>query len=199
MQLEISRPITVFIKFTGEKPLCFKLSGKTNGLYYFRHLPPGTPRIKFNIVDADTYTANVPFEVVKTSAIETPNQYPELPPAQRKRYKDVTFVYNPNLTGTPARIYTATGIIEHSPMYMALPRPVRLFIDLHEEGHLFYATEEFCDVWALVSYLRMGYNRSMAFYTLYHILGKTDANIKRLEFLLTQIKITADESNQFKA
>lgn len=199
MQLEISRPVTVFIKFTAEKPLCFKLSGKANGLYYFRHLPPGTPRIKFNIVDPDTYTANVPFEVVKTSAIETPNQYPQLPPAQRQRYKNVTFIYNPDLKGTPARIYTATGVIEHGPTYLAMPKPIRLFIDLHEEGHLFYATEEYCDVWALVSYLRMGYNRSMAFYTLYHILGKTDVNIKRLEFLLNQIKITADETNQFKA
>lgn len=199
MQLKISRPVTVFIKFTGEKPLCFKLTGEKNGLYYFRHLPPGTPRIKFNIVDADNYTANVPFEVVKTSAVETPAQYPELPPAQRTRIKPVTFVYNPDLKGTPARIYTATGIIEHSPEYLKLPRPIRLFIDLHEEGHLFYATEEYCDIWALVNYLRMGYNRSMAFYTLYHILGKTDTNLKRLEFLLTQINITADASNKFKA
>lgn len=199
MQIEITRPVTLFIKFTGEKPLCFKLTGKRLGLYYFRYLPPGTPRIKFNIIDADTYTANVPFDIVKTTAVETPAQYPELPPAERTRIKDVKFIYNPNLTGTPARIYTATGVIEHSPQWKALPRPIRLFIDLHEQGHLFYATEEYCDVWALVNYLRMGYNRSMAFYTLYNILGKTDNNIKRLEYLLTQIKITADANNDFKA
>ena len=198
MQLEISRPVTVFIKFTGEKPLCFKLSGEKYGLYYFRHLWPGTPRIKFNIVDPDTYTANVPFEVTNTSAIETPQNYPELPPAQRSRFKDVTFEYDPNLTGTPAQIYTQSGVIVHGPSYMALPRPIRLFIDLHEQGHLFYVTEEYCDLWALVSYLRMGYNRSMAYYTLYHILGYSAANINRLKFLLTQIKITADASNEFK-
>lgn len=199
MQLKINDPQTVYIKFTEEKPLCFTLTGEKWGLYYFRHLPPGTPRIKFNIVDPDKFNSNVPFEIVKTVAIETPAQYPALPPAERARIKPVTFVYNKNLTGTPARIYTATGIIEHGPEYMRLPRPIRLFIDLHEEGHLFYATEEYCDLWALVNYLRMGYNRSMAFYTLYNILGKTESNIKRLEFLLTQIKITADANNKFKA
>lgn len=180
-------------------PLCFTLTGKENGLYYFRHLPPGTPRIKLNIPDADTYTGNVPFEIVKTVAIETPEQYPELPPAERSRYKNVRYVYNATLTGTPARIFTNTGIIEHSPAYFQYPKPIRLFIDLHEEGHLFYATEEYCDMWALVSYLRQGYNRSMAFYTLYTILGQSAANVQRLEYLLTQIKITADANNSFKA
>lgn len=180
-------------------PLCFTLTGEENGLYYFRHLPPGTPRIKLNIVDPDTYEGNVPFDIVKNVAVETPEQYPELPPAERKRYKDVKFIYNKNLTGTPARIFTNTGIIEHSAEYYTYPKPIRLFIDLHEEGHLFYATEQYCDLWALISYLRMGYNRSMAFYTLYSILGQSAQNIKRLEFLLTQIKITADASNEFKA
>lgn len=199
MTLEVSRPVTVFIRFTAEMPLLFELTGENNGLYYFRHLPPGTPRIKFNIVDPDTYTANVPFEVVKTTAVETPAKYPELPPAERARYQPVKFVYNPDLTGTPARIYSAIGLIEHGPEYYKYPNPIRLFIDLHEEGHLFYATEEFCDVWALVNYLRMGYNRSMAYYTLYHILGKSEQNINRLKNLLDQIKITADENNSFKA
>lgn len=180
-------------------PLYFSLTGEKNGLYYFRHLKPGTPRIKFNIVDPDIYQSNVPFEVTETRAVETPVNYPVLPPAERNRYKPVTFVYNPNLKGTPACIYSKTGIIEHGPKYFTLPRPIRLFIDLHEEGHLFYATEEYCDIWALVNYLRMGYNRSMAYYTLYNILGKSSANIKRLEFLLTQINVTADASSNFKA
>ena len=199
MILDVNRPVTVFIKFTGEMPLLFELTGRENGLYYFRHLPPGTPRIKFNLVDPDAYTGSVPFEVVKTTAIETPARYPELPPAERNRYKPVTFIFDPSLTGTPARIYSNTGIVVHGPTYYNYPKPIRLFIDLHEEGHLFYATEEYCDVWALVNYLRMGYNRSMAYYTLYHILGKTEANVNRLKFLLEQIKVTADENNQFKA
>jgi hypothetical protein len=197
--LKINRPVTVFIKFTGEMPLRFTLTGKANGLYYFRFLPPGTPRIKFNIVDADEYTPSVPIEVIKTTAIETPARYPELPPAERARYKDVTFKYNPDLKGTPARIYSATGIIEHGPAYYSYPKPIRLFIDLHEEGHLFYASEMNCDLWALVNYLRMGYNRSMAYYTLYTILGQSAENIQRLKKLLDNINVTSDENNSFKA
>jgi hypothetical protein len=180
-------------------PRYFTLTGKANGLYYFRHLPIGTPRIRFNIVDPDIYYGNAPFEVVKTTSIKTPEQYPELPPAQRKRYGPVTFVYNPNLLNTPARIFSNTRIIEHGPKYMTFPRPIRLFLDLHEEGHLFYATEEYCDLWALVSYLRMGYNQSMAYYALYNILRRSPGNIRRLQFLMKQIKISQDAANPFKA
>jgi hypothetical protein len=180
-------------------PRYFSLTGKRNGLYYFRHLRPGTPRIKFNIVDPDEYVSNVPFDVVKTVAVETPVRYPKLPAAERNRMKEVTFVYNPNLVGTPACIYSQSGIIEHGPSYYKLPKPMRLFIDLHEQGHLLYKTEKYCDLWALVNYLRMGYNRSVAFYTLYNILGQSAENINRLEILLNNIETTSDANNQFKA
>jgi hypothetical protein len=169
------------------------------GLYYFRHLPPGTPRIKFNIVDPDSYSANVPFDIVKVTAIQTPEQYPALPAAERDRFKDVTFKYNPNLTGTPARIYSKSGVIEHGPDYMSFPRPVRLFIDLHEQGHLLYKTEEKCDLWALVNFLRMGYNKSTAFYALHNVLNSTPQNIKRLDNLLHNINISSDANNPYKA
>ena len=193
MQLRVSNPATIYIRFTGEFPRYFALSDSKDKLYYFRYLDGKTPRIKFNIVTPDVYTGNYPFEVLKITAIQTPDRYPVLPPAQRNRFKEPEFVYNPGLVGTPARIYTDTGIIEHSKEYYSYPQPVRLFIDLHETGHFFYSTEEYCDMWALVNYLRMGYNRSTAYYTLYKILKYSAANISRLEFLLTQIDITKDE------
>lgn len=199
MQVKVNRPVTIYIRFTAEMPTRFELYGEKLGLYYFRNLPKGTPRIKMNIVDPDTYMANVPFEITKTVAVETPAQYPELPPAERDRYKQVSFVYDPTLVGTPAAIYTETGVIVHSAEYYTLPRPIRLFIDLHEQGHLFYYTEEYCDLWALISYLRMGYNRSMAYYTLREILGVSQGNIHRMNTLLKKIQITADASNEFKA
>ena len=171
-------------------PRKFCLFNKAGELYYFRYLDGKTPRIKFNIVEPDEYSGNTPFDVVKTTAIETPETYPKLPPAERDRWKDLKFVYNPNLKGTPARIFSDSGVVEHSPEYYEYPKPIRLFLDLHESGHLLYKTEEYCDLWALINYLRMGYNRSMAYYTLYHILRRTSANLDRLNFLLSQIQIT---------
>lgn len=190
MQLKISRPVTVYISFKNGMPRYFSLTGEKNGLYYFRYLDGKTPRIKFNIVDPDTYDSNFDFNIVKTVAVETPAVYPELPAAERDRFKEVTFRYDPSLQGTPAAIYSYTGEIVHGPSYYKLPRPIRLFIDLHEQGHLFYKTESFCDLWALVNYLRMGYNRSMAYYTLSNILGESQENISRLESLFSNIQIT---------
>lgn len=195
MPLNVKSPKTVYIKFTGELPKLFQLRNDIGELYYFRYLDGRTPRIKFNIVEPGTYKGSCDFATSKVVPIETPQTYPTLPPAQRSRFKELTYVFNKDLTGTPARIFTDSGIVEHSPEYYSFPKPIRLFIDLHESGHLFYSNEIFCDLWALVNYLRMGYNRSMAYYTLAQILKVTPANVERLKFLLTQIDVTQEANN----
>lgn len=195
MPLNVKQPKTVYIKFTGECPKLFQLWNDKSELYFFRYLDGKTPRIKFNIVEPGVYKSSSDYAISKIVPIETPSTYPKLPPAQRSRFKDVTYVFNPNLQGTPARIFTDTGIVEHSPLYYSYPKPIRLFIDLHESGHLFYSSEIYCDLWALINYLRMGYNRSMAYYTLAQILKVTPANIERLKYLLTQIDATQENTN----
>lgn len=100
---------------------------------------------------------------------------------------------NKNLEGTPARIYTDTGIIEVSTSFISFPPPVRLFLLLHETGHFLYVTEEYCDLWALINFLRMGYNRSTAYYTLDKILSRSPQNIDRIKFLLTQISVNTGQ------
>lgn len=174
-------------------PKYFCLYDSKGRVYYFRFLDGKTPRIKFNIPDADTYTGNHAFSLIKTTGIQLPDSYPTLPPAERDRWKTPTFVFNPSLTGTPARIFTDTGVIEHSPDYYSYPPPVRLFLDLHETGHFLYTTEMYCDLWALLNFLRMGYNRSTAYYTLDKILSRTAENMDRLKFLLTQITVNGDQ------
>jgi hypothetical protein len=192
-ELRIGNPATIYIYFPGpEFPKYFCLKDQNGNLYYFRFLDGKTPRIKFNIPDSAVYTSNVPFCIIKIVAIEIPPNFPVLPQAQRDREKESTIIFNPDLQGTPARIFTDSGIIEVSKEFYSYPAPVRLFILLHETGHYFYTSEESCDMWALVNYLRMGYNRSMAFYTLYKILRYTNANIERLQYLLNNIKSTSD-------
>ena len=194
MQLKTNNPSTVYVDFsTTTLPKYFCLYDSKGRIYYFRFMDGKTPRIKFNLPDPDTYTGNISFHVYKTTDIQLPDSYPALPPAERNRWKEPTFVFNPDLTGTPARIFTDTGVIEHSPQYYTYPPPVRLFLDLHESGHFLYTTEMYCDLWALVNFLRMGYNRSTAYYTLDKILSRTSENIDRLKFLLTQITVNGDD------
>ncbi len=191
--LNVNSPCTVYIKFTGEQPKLFKLFNSKHGLYHFRYLNGKTPRIKFNIPDEGIYKGNVPFDVLKIVPIEIPDMYPELPSPERDRWKDVSMSYNPNLYDTPVRIFTETGLIETGPKYYEYPAPIRLFLLLHEQGHLFYKTEEYCDMWALVNYLRMGYNRSMAYYALSNILKNTPHNMYRLKCAFENIQKTQTE------
>lgn len=190
MQVIVNKPSTVYIRFLHEVPKKFELSNENGELYYMRYLDGKTPRIKFNIIDNGEYTGNYAFEVVKISDIEIPENLPSLPTPERDRIKPYKFVNNFSLVNTPARIFTGTGVIELSRQFYEYPKPIQEFIKLHEIGHFYYKTEEFCDLFALVNYLKSGGNRSMAFYSLSHVLKKTPNNLDRLKFLLHNIQKT---------
>ena len=193
--ITVDRPVTLYIKFpAGVFPRYVEFRNNRGDIEYFRVLYGKLNRIKLNLVKGGTYFSNQPFEIVKMTSIEIPKQFPKLPPAERNRWKPLKFVDNPALKGTPARIFTETGVVEHGPDYYKYPKCVREFIDLHEQGHLFYKTEEYCDLWALVNYLRLGYNRSTAYWTLCNVLKKTPANVQRIEQLVFNIKKTQNES-----
>jgi hypothetical protein len=184
-----NKPQTYYIRFTAEMPKLFLLYDSKGEVYYFRYLDGKTPRIKFNVVDEGTYTGNVPFEVVKETGIEIPDSFPRLPNADRDRWKPVKLVHNPSMkTTTPIRIFTDSGVIEANDRFFGFIRPVRIFLFLHEKGHLFYSKEEDCDLYALVNFLRMGYNQSTAYYTLRNVLSRTDENLKRLKTIFANIQ-----------
>jgi hypothetical protein len=106
-------------------------------------------------------------------------------------------------------------VIELSREFYDLAKPIRVFILLHELGHFYFGitdadvakansmkdgkewlkqkadeSETKCDLFALVNYLKMGYNRSMAFYALSKVLKKSKANETRLKALLDNIQKT---------
>lgn len=121
---------------------------------------------------------------------------PRLPPAERDRVKDEVIKFNPNLTDSPARIFTemTPAVIETSRGFYDLPDPIKLFLLLHEKGHQFYKTEKYCDLYAFVNYLRMGYNRSMAYYSLIKILRRTKENVDRIKKMFETISKSTGEA-----
>jgi hypothetical protein len=172
-------------------PRTFKLLEESGKTYYFRYLDGKTMRIKFNVPDAGNYKTNVPIKVVKIASIEIPEKYPELPPAVRDRWKDVKEWYNPELdaiASTPIRIYTDSGVVEYGNKFLSYPKPIQVFLMQHEKGHFFYTNEEHCDMFALLNYIRMGYNQSNAYYALSHILQRHPANVERLKTLFNNIQ-----------
>lgn len=218
--LKINKPCTVYISFTGPNPAMFNLHHEKHGLYYFRDLQGKIPRIKFNLCHSGVYKSNVNFDVIKVVPIEIPESLPVLPEYERKDIKDFQIVKNPNLIGSPARVFVKEGIIEHGRDYYKYPKPVRVFITLHEIGHFFYGltTEDFkkaeqmseaegqnylrwkkaesekkCDLFALIHYLQMGYNRSMAFYSLKKVLSRSQDNINRIKSLVNNIEKTQNK------
>jgi hypothetical protein len=190
-RIDITGPSTVYIKFADTMPHTFLVYMSNGVVEYFRHMDGKTPRMKFNLVRPDTYTTSVPVEVLKIVGVEIP-KLPELPAPERDRYKgEPDTLYDPNWTVSPASIFTDENLIIHGPLWKAQIPPIRFFIDLHEMGHCWYVTEQYCDLYAFVNFLRMGYNRSTAFYALSKVLRSSPANIERLKNILSNIQNTS--------
>lgn len=189
MKVTAEKPCTVYVRFLGVTPVQFELYDTAGDLYFFRALH-NTPRIKFNIVHPGTYSSNAPFEVVKITDIEIPSTLPALPAFERNREKPLDIQFNADLDSSPARIFSHTGKIEVGARFYELPKAVRLFILLHEAGHLYYETETKCDMFALIHFLKMGYNRSTAFYALSRVLRRTKEATERLNALIGYIQKT---------
>lgn len=186
-------PSTVYISFPSEMPKLFVVYSSDGIAEYFRYMDGKTPRIKFNLPVEDTYTCNVPFDIVKIVTVEIP-ALPQLPPPERDRYKgEPDIIYDENWTESVASCFTDENIIVHGPAWAALIPPIRIFIDLHEVGHMFYVTEEFCDLFAYVNFMRMGYNRSTAFFSLSKVLKQSEQSVNRIRSITDVIKKTTGE------
>lgn len=182
---KIVQPSTVL--FTFDEPPQYVNVYLKNELYYFRNLGGKFYKIKFNVKHPGKYFIDVDCANIKVIPIEiTPLNF-ELPEPDRQRLKPFQFIYNSELTGTPARNYTNTGIIEYSSYFKTLPFPLRLFILLHEIGHFYYKDEENADAYAAKVFIDNGYNESTAIYALTKVLHPTDKNEKRILSLFKKI------------
>ena len=186
--LTVNKPETIYIKFRGELPRMFELFDcKNNRVYFQRYLDGKTPRIKFNIPNIGRYKTANNFEILKRVDIEIPKLDFSLPPFERDRIKDSTIIFNPDLANTPARIFTNEGVIEKGRDFYKYPFPIRVFFLLHEYGHFYYKTEMYCDLFALVNFLQMGYNMSTAIYALTNVLRRTPENKERILYIYNHL------------
>ena len=155
-------------------------------LYFFREINGKFGSIKFNLCHAGTYEVNTG-TITKITPIEiTPLPF-TMPNPDRDRIKKYRIVYNPSLTGSPARNFTNIGLIETGTKFKTYPFPVRFFILLHEIGHFYYSDETNCDLFAAKTFVKMGYNNSTAYYSLSKVLHPSETNNKRLEQLFKHL------------
>lgn len=185
--LKVTNPETIYIKFNGELPKKFELRYKNGNLYFERFLNGKTPRIKFNIPNIGEYYSKNNFDIVKRNEIEIPVINIDLPKFERNRIKDFTIIENKNLHNTPARVFTEEGIIEKGSKFSQYPKPMQVFFLLHEVGHFYYKTEQYCDLFALTHFLMMGYNMSTAMYCLTNVLRRNKENNERILFIYNHL------------
>lgn len=166
-------------------PDTFKLFDSNGLLYYFRDLSPKQKTISFNVAKADQFKTNVSFTDIKIEPLKIFDIDEQLPPIEkyypRKKFK---YVYNPLLTGTPARHFFKKGIIEYGKDFLKQPFPIRVFILCHEVGHCFYSDEHSADLFATKLFLSKGYNKTSAYYALKNVLNLSSShNMERVEKL----------------
>lgn len=180
---------TVSFRFIGSVPLLFKIYDSKGRLYFYRKLGPVNREISVNIAHADTYTTNAT-EYITVQNFKEPSLNFDLPPREKSFFRGgFKYLYNPNLKGTPARHFYKLGIIETGPLFYQLPRPVRVFILCHEIGHCFYHDEKKADTFACYLFLKNGYNKTTALYSLMDVLNlKSSANVERVEHINNILK-----------
>ena len=189
----VIEPTTYTIQFSpGELPKLFEVFDQEGNLYYFRHLDGKTSTINLNFPQDGYYHTHeeTPFTII--------NQKPLTPGGQgiKLRQPDRDYPMNnikieenvgDSMGGTPARIFPKIGVIEFNPKIKKYPFPIKLFILLHELGHCKYSEEVDADAFALKMYLGLGYNASMAYYALSHILKESPENVIRLKILFKDV------------
>jgi len=175
----------------------FTLTNSEGEIWIYREWGVKQKQCNVNIVYAGEYNSETPFKAKRNGDIlkggfNIPVDIPE-----RFRFKNFVINYRNDIGNTPARINTmvSPAIIEVSDKWKAYPPQVRLFVLLHEMGHMFYQTEDKCDNFALKLYLQQGFNASQAFYALSKILHPQGEGLHRIQKLFSTLKYNNYVSN----
>ena len=155
-----------------------------------RQLPEKCDSVNaYCMFEGDYYSPN-DFDVVESRTLTNEANTIKLYEKERERERPIIIKYVPLLTDTPARIFTQRNpaLIEVGDRFYKYPLPVRMFILLHEYGHLFYQSEHKTDCYALKKYLEMGLPPSMAFYALANVLHPSPQSIFRIKKIFQELK-----------
>ena len=176
------------IQFKGT-PSAFKLF-LDGDVWIDRLLPPNASKINVHILFPGVYESSEDFDVIKSEPLPQNDNTIKLYERERERERPIQIVHVPGLTSTPARIFTTMNParIEVGDRFYEYPKPVRMFILLHEYGHMFYKSEHKTDCFALKKYLEMGLPPSMAYWALAKVLHTSEASLFRIKKLFTELK-----------
>jgi hypothetical protein len=175
----------------------FTLTNSGGEIWIYREWRVKQKQCNVNIVYAGEYNSETPFKAKRNGDITKGGFNISVDIPERFRFKNFVINYRNDIGNTPARINTMTSpaIIEVSDKWKAYPPQVRLFVLLHEMGHMFYQTEDKCDNFALKLYLQQGFNASQAFYALSKILHPEGEGLHRIQKLFSTLKYNNYVSN----
>jgi hypothetical protein len=180
--IELTEPATIELYFN-TPPECVYISDLSGDIHYFR-LNVLEPKIVINAnitVAGDYIVEPAPNGYVVKKLKKFTRNF-TLQKQELNVEKEPVFIYKETLTGTPARCFQDTGIIEYSGQFMRLPYYVRCFILCHELGHFYYNTEHLADEFAIYHYCNgMGFNPCCALSSINDYLSNTDLNVFRME------------------
>jgi hypothetical protein len=156
-------------------------------LYHEREFKQPVNFFTFNAVKSGEYTFTQPVQKSETAPIKKLSTAGIFLPNKERFYKaDFYIVKNDNYDGK-ARMYKETGEIQTGRLFEQYNEQIKEFIILHEIGHFFYSTEWKCDLYALMQYLKKGYNQSQAYSALSKVLYKSPENLQRIQLIKNQL------------
>lgn len=188
--LKNNSPSTYEVKFF-EPTDKFTVYDSRGNVYFYRLLPRGCKGIKLNIPDPGNYSFSKNAAITrKPLSIAREIYRIKLPPYERHRQRNYIIVHDDKEVDSPAIIYTTLNParIVTGRKFKGLPIPMGIFILLHELGHMRYKTEKYCDLFAFVELVRMGYNPSTAMYCLTDQLRRNARNDERINYLYSKMK-----------
>jgi hypothetical protein len=185
-KVKIHEPSTLLLRRNGAKEA--RIYDKRGRKIYRRYFGGRADNFSVNLPQAGEYYLPDNFDIRDRLPLVPCKVKFTLPEPERNRLKPFRIEYKPDLIGTPARIFTDAGLVEIGPEFNRHEPPTKLFILLHELGHYYYKTEWKTDTFALYWYLKLGYNKSQAFYALTKVLKTSPANMERILNLFNKIK-----------
>lgn len=148
-------------------------------LFYFFDMKPGRHDLHFNLPPG-VYTTN---NNVRRGSVRK-YKLPSLPKKERSytppRELKISYANNPN----KATIDVTRGTVVLDYSIQNLSRPQKVYILYHEKGHHFYATEHYCDLYAMRQMLRDGFNPSQIARSIAGALGNTHLSNERKDFIV---------------
>ena len=156
-------------------------------LYHEREFKTPVLFFTFNAVKPGEYTFSQPVQKTEATGLKKLSTWGINLPAKERHYKaDFYIIKNPNYEGR-ARMYKETGEIQTGQGFDGLNEQIQEFILLHEIGHFYYSTEWKCDLYALMQFLKKGYNQSQAFIALEKVLSHSAENSDRINKIKNQL------------